>query len=113
MIPKLGLTAENIKSFEEAKSDDAGIRNELYKPTWIEINIAFKTRSEWQLVHLVSDRAYLMLTTWSKQEGEAATKEEMIYVLDGLVASKAINKASYEEVFNWIGFAIISYIIIF
>jgi len=69
MIPKLGLTAENIKSFEEAKSDDA-------------------------------DRAYLMLTTWSKQEGEAATKEEMIYVLDGLVASKAINKASYEEVFN-------------
>ena len=54
-----------------------------------------------------------MLTTWSKQEGEAATKEEMIYVLDGLVASKAINKASYEEVFNWIGFVITSYIIIF
>ena len=39
MIPKLGLTAENIKSFEEAKSDDAGIRNELYKPTWIEIKV--------------------------------------------------------------------------
>ena len=30
MIPKLGLTAENIKSFEEAKSDDAGIRNKVY-----------------------------------------------------------------------------------
>jgi len=69
MIPKLGLTAENIKSFEESKSDDA-------------------------------ERAYLMLTTWCKQEGEAATKEEMIYVLDGLVASKVISKATYEEAFN-------------
>jgi len=69
MIPKLGLTAENIKAFEDAKSEE-------------------------------SDRAHLMLTTWSKQEGEAATKEEMIYVLDGLVASKAISKTSYEEVFN-------------
>ena len=39
MIPKLGLTAENIKSFEEAKSDDAGIRNELYIPIWIEIKV--------------------------------------------------------------------------
>ena len=46
------------------------------------------------------ERAYLMLTTWCKQEGEAATKEEMIYVLDGLVASKVISKATYEEAFN-------------
>jgi len=69
MIPKLGLTAENVKSFEEAKTDEA-------------------------------DRAYLMLTTWAKQEGEAATKEEVIYVLDGLVAAKVIDKASYEDIFN-------------
>ena len=37
MIPKLGLTAENIKSFEEAKSDDAGIWNKVDLITWIEI----------------------------------------------------------------------------
>ena len=39
-----------------------------------------------------------MLTTWAKQEGEAATKEEVIYVLDGLVAAKVIDKASYEDI---------------
>ena len=50
--------------------------------------------------YLFLERAYLMLTTWCKQEGEAATKEEMIYVLDGLVASKVISKATYEEAFN-------------
>ena len=49
---------------------------------------------------MISDRAYLMLTAWSKQEGEAATKEEVIYVLDGLVAAKVIDKASYEDIFN-------------
>ena len=36
MIPKLGLTTENVKSFEEAKSDDAGTRNIVYIPTLLE-----------------------------------------------------------------------------
>ena len=42
MIPKLGLTAENVKSFEEAKSDDAGTRNIVYIPTLIEILYCLK-----------------------------------------------------------------------
>ena len=41
-----------------------------------------------------------MLTAWAKQEGDAATREEITYVLDGLVASKAITKINYEEVFD-------------
>ena len=40
-----------------------------------------------------------MLTEWSKQEGDGATKEELTYVLDGLVASKAIVK-NYEGTIN-------------
>ena len=45
-----------------------------------------------------------MLELWAKQEGEAATKEEIIYVLDGMIASKtndgSITKAAYEGVFE-------------
>ena len=48
----------------------------------------------------VLDRAYLMLCSWAKQEGEAATREEIIYVLEGLVASKVITKAPHENVFE-------------
>ena len=46
------------------------------------------------------ERAYLMLSTWAKQEGDAATREEILYVLEGLVASKAIPKATHEDVFS-------------
>ena len=53
------------------------------------------------MVHIIFlERAYLMLTAWSKQEGEAATREEIKYVLEGLVASKAIEKLPIESVFN-------------
>ena len=48
----------------------------------------------------ILERAYLMLAAWSKQEGEAATKEEIMYVLEGLVASKAIAQANYEDIFE-------------
>ena len=41
-----------------------------------------------------------MLSSWAKQEGEAATREEIIYVLEGLVASKVIAKAPHESVFE-------------
>jgi len=68
MVPKLGLTSEDEKLYEETNADEA-------------------------------ERAYLMLSAWAKQEGEAATREEMMYVLDGLVASKAITKVPYEDVF--------------
>ena len=30
MIPKLGLTAENVKSFEEAKTDEAGMYCQVF-----------------------------------------------------------------------------------
>ena len=40
-----------------------------------------------------------MLSAWSKQEGEAATREEIKYVLEGLVASETISKVPIEEVF--------------
>lgn len=41
-----------------------------------------------------------MLEAWVKQEGEAATKEEIMYVLDGLVASKAIANTNYDAIFD-------------
>ena len=41
-----------------------------------------------------------MLCAWAKQEGDGATREEIIYVLEGLVASKVISKSPHEDVFN-------------
>ena len=41
-----------------------------------------------------------MLSSWAKQEGESATREEIIYVLEGLVAAKVIAKAPHESVFE-------------
>ena len=72
LVSKLGLSKDEVAAIEKEKEDEKG-REKRNEQTSFGYHITF-----------LPGRAELMFKKWSETEGEGATHDELLYILEGL-----------------------------